>query len=42
MVVKMDNLQFRTSRTFFMDYLICNCLRSVTPLYISVSNICIK
>lgn len=42
MTVKMDNLQFSTNRTFFMDYLICNGLRSITPLSISVSNICIK
>lgn len=42
MVVKIDSLQFTTSRTFFMDYLICNGLRTVTPLFISISNICIK
>lgn len=42
MVVKIDNIQFTASNTFFMDYLICNCLRSVTPVVITVSNIHIK
>lgn len=42
MIVKIDNIHFTASNTFFMDYLICNCLRSVTPVAITVSNIHIK
>ncbi|KAJ8322251.1 LOW QUALITY PROTEIN: hypothetical protein KUTeg_000722 [Tegillarca granosa] len=37
-----ESVSFTTSNTFFMDYLICNCLRSITPVYIAVSNIYIK
>ncbi|KAK3088796.1 hypothetical protein FSP39_023791 [Pinctada imbricata] len=42
MEVKLDSVKFSTSSTFFIDYLICNCLRSITPITISVSNIYIK
>lgn len=42
MIVKLESVSFTTSNTFFMDYLICNCLRSITPVYIAVSNIYIK
>lgn len=42
MIVKVDSIHFTASNTFFMDYLICNCLRSITPVVITVSNIHIK
>ncbi|XP_046374445.1 leucine-rich repeat-containing protein 14-like [Haliotis cracherodii] len=42
MVVKMDMLQFSTNNAFFMDYLISNCLRSITPLRIQVSTLHIR
>ncbi|XP_069105667.1 leucine-rich repeat-containing protein 14B-like isoform X1 [Argopecten irradians] len=42
MVVKLDSIQFTNSNTLFLDYLICNCLRSITPVYVSVSNIYIR
>ncbi|XP_041360934.1 uncharacterized protein LOC121377116 isoform X2 [Gigantopelta aegis] len=42
MVVKIDCLQFSTNNAFFMDYLISNCLRSITPLYIQVSALHIR
>ncbi|KAL5013654.1 hypothetical protein ScPMuIL_007924 [Solemya velum] len=39
LVVKLDNVYFTTNNFFFMDYFICNCLRSVTPVYVDVANI---
>ncbi|XP_060595656.1 uncharacterized protein LOC132749776, partial [Ruditapes philippinarum] len=40
--VKIDNCHFTSNNMFFMDYMICNCLRSITPVYVTVSNIHIK
>ncbi|KAK2160187.1 hypothetical protein LSH36_138g02015 [Paralvinella palmiformis] len=41
-VVKLDYLEFSTQNNFFMEYLLANCLRSVTPLTIEPANIIIK
>lgn len=40
--VKLDCLYFSTDNNFFLDYFICNGLRSMTPLYITVSSLYIK
>lgn len=42
MIVKIDNIYFTVSNIFFMDYLICNCLRFVIFVVIIVFNIYIK
>lgn len=42
MEIKLDSLSFTSSATFFMDYLVANCLRNITPIYITVTNIHIK
>lgn len=42
MEVKIDILYFTSSSTFFMDYLVANCLRNITPIFITVTNIHIK
>ncbi|KAK6167482.1 hypothetical protein SNE40_021499 [Patella caerulea] len=42
MIVKLDSLLFLTGNTFFMDYLISNCLRHITPVYIQVSSLQIR
>nr|KAG5696699.1 hypothetical protein BaRGS_012068 [Batillaria attramentaria] len=39
LLVKLDSLQFSPGDTFYLDYLISNCLRSVTPLQIQVSQL---
>lgn len=42
MEVKIDSAHFSTSNMFFMDYMITNCLRDVTPVFVTVSNLHIK
>ncbi|XP_045180954.2 uncharacterized protein LOC123540200 [Mercenaria mercenaria] len=42
MEVKIDGAHFTTNNMFFMDYMISNCLRSITPVFVTVSNIHIK
>lgn len=42
MEVKIDSAHFSTNNMFFMDYMISNCLRSITPVYVTVSNFHIK
>ncbi|ELU08994.1 hypothetical protein CAPTEDRAFT_228081 [Capitella teleta] len=40
--IRIERLEFSTQNTFFMDYLITNCLRSITPINVTVSNIIIR
>lgn len=40
--VKLSDAHFTTSNLFFLDYMITNCLRDYTPLYVTVSNLHIK
>lgn len=40
--VKIDGVHFTTSKMFFMDYMISNCLRAITPVFVTVSNLYIK
>ncbi|KAK3584384.1 hypothetical protein CHS0354_001718 [Potamilus streckersoni] len=42
MEVKIDSIHFTTNNTFFVDFLICNGLRDLTPIYITVTNIYIR
>ncbi|PVD31909.1 hypothetical protein C0Q70_07335 [Pomacea canaliculata] len=42
LIIKLDTLFFTSGDNFYLDYLVSNCLRSITPVQIKVSNIHIR
>ncbi|XP_052765264.1 uncharacterized protein LOC128206691 [Mya arenaria] len=40
--IKLDDVYFTTQSMFFLDYMIVNCLRDITPLHVTVGNIHIR